>query len=145
MSVVKRVAADHATGQQRYRACKLYACCKTTKYVVSMLQDYKYVATLQACCNTASMLQHYKHVARLQACCKTTCMLQHFKHAATLQACCKTTCMLQHFKHAATLQACEGTSCIVPGEPIPASMGSSLRYADTGASGANPGEKPRAL
>ena len=126
MSVVKRVAADHATGQQRYRACKLYACCKTTKYVVSMLQDYKYVATLQACCNTASMLQHYKHVARLQACCKTTCMLQHFKHAATLQA-------------------CEGTSCIVPGEPIPASMGSSLRYADTGASGANPGEKPRAL
>lgn len=48
-------------------------------------------------------------------------------------------------KHAATLKACKGTSCIVPGEPIPASMGSSLRYADTGASGANPGEKPRAL
>ncbi len=95
--------------------------------------------------HVVSMSQDYKHVARLQACCDTTYMLRDCKHAATLQACCNTTSMLQDYKHVATLQACEGTSCIVPGEPIPASMGSSLRYADTGASGANPGEKPRAL
>ena len=40
--------------------------------------------------------------------------------------------------------AASHTSCSVPGDPIPASMGSSLRYGETRADGANPCEYPSA-